>query len=195
MNLDKISQAERVYMEQNDQLHQYIPPSGTMRKVTRPQILGPTNIIDALQSHFQNSSPNNPFSRNDTKTRKFPRLDPLFVAASITGFYRFATKLSLNLSSIIHNINGEYKELHLVSQNFRQYSKLLRSAQGIMTAITSIIYDSERLTKELEVLLSRYIQIYNLRYSDRLMRMLTWNQVKQDIMDIAEQIDFLMTSL
>lgn len=202
MNLDKLSQAERVHVEQNDQLHQYIPPSGAMRQVTGPQILGPNNVTDSLQrNHLRGSSPNDPYSRNDTKARNSPRLDPLSAAASIIGFYGFAAELSLKLSNIFRDTNGECKALRLVSQRLRQYSELLRSAHGIMTAMsfngelrgasTSVIYDSERLTKELEALLSRYAQIY--RY--RLIRKLTWNLVKRDITDMAEQIDFLMTSL
>ena len=202
MNLDKLSQAERVYVEQNDQLDPYIPPSGAMRQVTRPEILGPTNVTDSLQQNqLQSGGPHDPYSRDDTKSRKFSRLDPLSAAAGFIRFYGLAAEFSLDLSNIFRDTNGECKEVRLLSQRLGQYSELLQSACGVMTTMsfseelrgvgTSILYDNERLTKELEALLSRYAQIF--RY--RLLRKFTWNVMKRDIMDMMEQIDFLKSSL
>lgn len=201
MNLDKLSQAERVHVEQNDQLDPYIPPSGAMRQVTRPEISGPPNVTDSLQrNQLQSGSPHEPCSRDDTNTRTFSRLDPLSVSAGIIRFYGLAAAFSLDLSNIFRDTNGECKEVRLLSQRLGQYSELLQSACGVMTTMsfseelrgvgTSILYDNERLTKELKALLS-CAQIS--RY--RLMRKFTWNLLKRDIMGMVEQIDFLKSSL
>ena len=202
MNLDKLSPAERIHVEQNDQLHPYITPSDAMRQITSPQILGPANVTDSLQrNQIQSGSPNEPCSRDDTKASKFLRLDPFSVAVGITGFYGLAAEFSLNLSNIFRDTNGECKEVRLLSRRLGQYSELLQSACGVITAMsfseelrgagTSILFDNELLTTELETLLSGYARIY--RY--RLIRKLTWNLVKRDIMKMVEQIDFLKSSL
>lgn len=198
MNLDKLSREERVYVEQNDQCHPRPPLSGAMRQRTRPQILGLSNVIQD-----QTSNSNELHSRYDTKAKasKFPRLDPLSAAASIIGFYALAAEFSLNLSNIFHDTNGECKEVRLLSQRLGQYSELLQSACGVVTAMsfseelrgagTSLLHDNECLTKDLEALLSRYAEIYKYR----LIRKLTWNLVKRDILNMVEQIDFLKSSL
>ncbi|KAJ6050220.1 uncharacterized protein N7446_005540 [Penicillium canescens] len=204
MKLDKLSREERVYVEQNDQLHPHPPLSGAMQQRTRPQILGLSNVIDSLQPYQdQTSGSNEPYSRYDTKAKasKSPRLDPLSAAASIIGFYASAAEFSLKLSNIFRDMNGECKEVRLLSQRLGQYSELLQSACGVVTAMsfseelrgagTSILHDNECLTKDVEVLLSRYAEIYKYR----LIRKLTWNLVKRDILNMVEQIDFLKSSL
>lgn len=204
MNLDKLSREERVYVEQNDELHPHPPLSGTMRQRTRPQILALSNVIDSLQPYQdQTSSSNEPYSRYDTKAKasKFPRLDPLSATASIIGFYALAAEFSLNLSNIFRDTNGECKEVRLLSKRLGRYSELLRSACDVITGIsfseelreggTSILHDNECLMKDLEALLSRYTEIYKYR----LIRKLTWNIVKRDILNMVEQIDFLKSSL
>lgn len=78
---------------------------------------------------------------------------------------------------------------------------MLQSACGVVTAMsfsgeirgagTSILHDNECLTKGLEVLLSRYAGIHKYR----LIRKLTWNLVKKNILNMVEQKDFLKSSI
>ncbi|KAJ5086715.1 hypothetical protein NUU61_008022 [Penicillium alfredii] len=202
MNLDKLSQAERIEVDRNDQLHPYITPSDTMRQFRSPQILGPANMTGSLQpSQIQSGSPNEPCSRDNTKASKFRRLDPLSAATSITGFCVLAAEFSLKLTNIFHDMNGECKEARLLSRKLGQYSELLQSAAGVIDAMsfseelqgagTSILFDNALLMSEMETALSGYARPY--RY--RLIRKLTWNLVKRDIMKMVEQIDFLKSSL
>jgi hypothetical protein len=63
-------------------------------------------------------------------------------------------------------------------------------SEELREAGTSILHDNECLTKDLEALLSRHAEIYKYR----LIRKLTWNLVKRDILNMVEQIDFLKSS-
>ncbi|KAJ5860728.1 uncharacterized protein N7529_008038 [Penicillium soppii] len=204
MKLDKLSWEERVHVEQNDQLHPYPPPSVPLRQSTMTHMLGLGNVVDSLQpDRNQSSSSDEPWSRYDTKAKasRFPRLDPLSGVASILGFYALAAELSLNLSNIFRDTNGECKEVRLLSQRLRQYSELLRSALSVITAMsfseelraagTSILHENECLMKEMDALLSRYARIYKYQ----LVKKLTWNLVKRDSLNMVEQIDFLKSSL